>query len=219
LKAAFQRAVEDGLLPHNPWIGMKQLKHAARAWHLVTDEEFPNLLAACPDRRWRVIVSLAFHCGLRAGEITSLEWSDIDWKNGEIRISPKSQWQPKDYEARAVPMPACVAKELRALGARLVGRIVSNRSGRRKEDRMRNNLTRDFQRIRMRAGIPHTTLHDLRRAAITNWASAVSNPEAVRRWAGHSNISTTAAFYLTVRPEDASLAKAAADKRFAVRAS
>ena len=64
-----------------------------------------------------------------------------------------------------------------------------------------NNFTRDFGFIRSRSDVTECTLHDLRRSAITNWASHLPI-QVVQQLAGHSDISTTRKYYLTVRPED-----------------
>jgi len=49
--------------------------------------------------------------------------------------------------------------------------------------------------------VAERTLHDLRRSAITNWARHLPI-QVVQQLAGHSDISTTRKYYLTVRPED-----------------
>ena len=64
-----------------------------------------------------------------------------------------------------------------------------------------NNLRKNFHTIRRRAGVTECTLHDLRRSAITNWASQLPI-QVVQQLAGHSDITTTRKYYLTVRSED-----------------
>jgi len=44
-------------------------------------------------------------------------------------------------------------------------------------------------------------MHELRRSAITNWAKKLPI-QVVQELAGHSGISTTRKYYLSVRPED-----------------
>jgi len=63
-----------------------------------------------------------------------------------------------------------------------------------------NNMGRDFAVIRRRASVTECTLHDLRRSAITNWASQLPI-QALQQLAGHSDIYTTGNYYLTVRSE------------------
>jgi integrase len=67
--------------------------------------------------------------------------------------------------------------------------------------RTANNLIRDFNLIRRRAGVKKCTLHDLRRSAITNWDQKLPI-QVVQQLAGHADISTTQKYYLAVRPDD-----------------
>jgi integrase len=66
---------------------------------------------------------------------------------------------------------------------------------------MVNNVMRDFNVIRRRAGIKRCTLHDLRRSAITNWAKKLPT-QVVRQLAGHADIVATEKYYLSVQSED-----------------
>jgi integrase len=71
--------------------------------------------------------------------------------------------------------------------------------------RTANNLIRSFNVICRRAGVKKCTLHDLRRSAITNWAQKLPI-HVVQQLAGHSDVSTTRKYYLSVRSEDLVLA-------------
>ena len=64
-----------------------------------------------------------------------------------------------------------------------------------------NNLDRNFRVLRCKAGVDECVMHDLRRSAITNWAKKLPI-QVVQELAGHSDISTTRKYYLSVRPED-----------------
>ncbi len=64
-----------------------------------------------------------------------------------------------------------------------------------------NNVPRDFDVVRRRAGVKKCTLHDLRRSAITNWAQKLPI-QVVQQLAGHASMATTRKYYLAVRSED-----------------
>jgi len=64
-----------------------------------------------------------------------------------------------------------------------------------------NNLRVNFHLMRRRAKVDGCTLHDLRRSAITNWASQLPI-QVVQQLHGHSDIATTRKYCLTVRSED-----------------
>ncbi len=61
----------------------------------------------------------------------------------------------------------------------------------------RNNVWRDFDVIRRRAGLPECSTHDLRRSFCTNLARVIPM-HVVQELAGHSAIRTTRRHYLNV---------------------
>lgn len=126
------------------------------------------------------------------------------------------EWEPKDHENRVVPLSEEATRLLANIQAeseegfpyvfispkrlrRIKQREQAGRWNARSE--VVNNLGRDFTVVRCRARIEPCTLHDLRRSAITNWAQHLPI-QVVQQLAGHSDISTTRKYYLTVRPED-----------------
>jgi site-specific recombinase XerD len=68
-----------------------------------------------------------------------------------------------------------------------------------------NNIGRSFETTRKRYGIAKcSTIHDLRRSAITNWAKHLPI-QVVQQFAGHSDISTTRKYYLQCGPKTSHL--------------
>ena len=62
--------------------------------HFVSREVIGNVLEACPDAEWRLIVTLARYGGIRVpSELLPLKWTDIDWAAGTVRVtSPKTEY-------------------------------------------------------------------------------------------------------------------------------
>ena len=90
---------------------------AAEVWHIKEPERLPPVL--CPEEVKRVLtmatslkaramLTLAYGCGLRAGEVVRLRAGDIDSEQKIIRIVPS-----KGPEDRHVMLPAEVLKLLR----------------------------------------------------------------------------------------------------------
>lgn len=50
-----------------------------------------------------IVVFLA-NTGCRKGEALALQWKNIDLVHGLIKIEPSEEWQPKDNEAREIPI-------------------------------------------------------------------------------------------------------------------
>jgi len=187
-----------------------------------TVEEYRALINETKDSWWKALISIAYGSGLRRNEILHLTWSDIDFENQQIHVNPKKEtaetieWEPKDHEKRIVPMADETAQLLANLHAQAnEGALYIFISKKRLEkirerqktgkwtsrSEIMNNLARNLCVIRSRAGVAKCTLHDLRRSAITNWARHLPI-QVVQQLAGHSDISTTRKYYLTVQPED-----------------
>jgi len=62
------------------------------------------------------------------------------------------------------------------------------------------NVWRDFQAIRIKAGLPECSLHDLRKSYCTNLAGVLPM-HVVQELVGQSDIRTTRQYYLRVPPE------------------
>jgi len=150
----------------------------------------------------------------------------VDFANDTIRVSAKMgsreilAWEPKDYEARAIPVPARTMAFLTQMqqsapeshayvflsAERLAFIRVAQAAGLWKVGRYElNNFHRSLRALVVRAaeevpslvdgdGKPTISLHDLRRSAITNWSKA-ANMQTVMAMAGHSNIETTQRYY------------------------
>jgi integrase len=171
---------------------------------------------------WKAVISLAYGIGLRRNEILNLTWQDIDFESKLVCVNAKQstkrlvEWEPKDHQNRIVPIteqtihflaevqltapeghPYIFVKPYRL--SQIKSREKHGMWNPRSE--VLNNIGRDFEVIRKLSGTSKCTLHDLRRSAITNWAKYLPI-QVVQQFAGHSNISTTRKYYLSVRPED-----------------
>lgn len=118
LRSIFHKAVEWGYLRSYPFRTIKEFKEPPGKVRFITPEEFETLLWACDPNsflenpnNWgrtfsklnvaylKPIVLIAFHTGMRRGEIISLTWNDIDLKN-RIILTEGS----KTNERRIIPI-------------------------------------------------------------------------------------------------------------------
>jgi integrase len=86
LRTILSSAVHDGLIPTNPChirgAGNSKRVHKIKP---LTLAELQVLVTNMPEK-YRLLVLLAAWCGLRFGELTELRRSDIDVKNGRIKV-------------------------------------------------------------------------------------------------------------------------------------
>lgn len=127
VRAMFTDAVQDGILPVNPFVGLGISRGGGRKRQQVPT---PQELAALVDlayEKWPdwpfygSFIQTAAYTGLRIGELVALRWADIDWEAGEITVS--RQWSaklrdfdsPKNNQSRTVNLFPEVTEALRIL--------------------------------------------------------------------------------------------------------
>lgn len=103
------RGLPAGVIGAVPTI--RQWKLASLPKHLSVDE-VDRTLATCDEespvgKRDRAVLLLLLRLALRAGEVARLCLSDVDWREGEVRIH-----SPKSARERKLPLPSDVGEAL-----------------------------------------------------------------------------------------------------------
>ncbi|HML59355.1 MAG TPA: tyrosine-type recombinase/integrase [Solidesulfovibrio sp.] len=116
LRQVFNFAKRNGLYAgDNPVSLVKKPSADARRLRFLTHDEADRLLAALAERESNVhdMALLALHCGLRAGEIFSLTWGDVDMERGVLILR-----DTKSGKTRAAYMTEAVAAMLAGMERR-----------------------------------------------------------------------------------------------------
>ncbi len=187
------------------------------------------LLAAIDGDRLEALYLLALGVGLRQGELLGLSWRDVDLQSGTLEVRQALQRvegklilvEPKSVTShRVVALPTVVLEGLRRHEAR---QTQERRVARQWRDDPRAlvftttvgtpldgiTVTRRFQALLARAGLPRQRFHDLRHACASLLLAQGVAPRVVMETLGHSQISLTMNTYSHVVP---SLGRAAADR-------
>jgi integrase/recombinase XerD len=164
---------------------------------VLSADEVEQLLTAAKSLRVRVMLSLAYGCGLRAGEVIRLRAGDIDSAQTIIRIV-----QSKGRKDRHVMLPPCVLALLREwwlerptnqdagmalrdrwlFPGRVPGRPITTRQ-----------LNRLFHEAARAAGIrKRVTLHTLRHSFATHLLEHGTDIRLIQALLGHHRLETTA---------------------------
>jgi integrase len=82
-------------------------------------EELDALFAAC-DAEERLWFAFLLMTGMREQEAMYTYWSDVNFAHATVRVShkPDRGWTPKAYKEREIPIPAKLAKSLKAWKAK-----------------------------------------------------------------------------------------------------
>lgn len=209
LKAAYNTAIEDGLLTMNPASRLGRLLKAQsdRRQHLqpLTVREVTALMAVAEDRFLVLypVLLCAVRTGLRLSELIGLQWTDIDFHGGFIEVRRAvvlgQETTTKSHKIRRVDMSSQLQavlsqlKELRQLNAMAQGTEIGltvflSPQGKRWDER---NLRRMWYRCLETAGIREIRFHDLRHTYVSLMIELGAHAKYIQEQAGHSGIQVT----------------------------
>jgi len=87
--------VRSKWISENPFADQKALAIGGQhdRTEVLSPEEYRRVLAACPDREWRLIIALSRYGGLRCpSEHLALTWDCVDWEKRLLTVrSPKTE--------------------------------------------------------------------------------------------------------------------------------
>jgi integrase len=206
LSSILEFAVQDDLIAANPCRALarsakpRQGKIEAR---ILGEGELDALLTACKRFPWlRNIIRTALLGALRLGEVCGLDWADVDFERGVLRI--RQQYgkdgrlgTPKGGKAQEISMLPELLSLLRKhyLAAENKcpdGPVFVTAQGTRRRGA---EVERAFGKARRYAGLsvePRALrFHDLRHTSISLLVNGGASPAWVQRFARHADLATT----------------------------
>ena len=167
-------------------------------------------------------------CGLRRGEVVGLRWSDVDLEHGTLHIrqqlvavgsdvvvgEPKSKGGHRriGLDAATVDLLQChratQQQQQATAGERWMemGLVFTDANGAALDPA---SVSRRFDRLVTRSGLPRIRLHDLRHTSASLGLASGETLLEVSRRLGHSSIAVTADIYSEISPE---VARASAER-------
>jgi integrase len=151
-----------------------------------TDSEL-NLLYAMATKDERFLLDYFLGSGVREGEASHAEFSDLTGNVLEIKRKPHLKWHPKKHVQRNIILPQFLADNIRARAEKSTSRLIFPNS----KGRPNQHLLRTLQDLADRANAPfHTELHKLRKTCATRWAKYLP-VHRIQKLLGHKNLETT----------------------------
>jgi integrase len=222
LTKVFGYAMKHRLVPANPCTAVDRPRLDPHDMVFLDPEEVAAVAAemdALPP--YGLIVRVAAHSGLRAGELAALRIRDVNLLRGHVEVRRtvargKDGWTfgtPKSARStRDVPLPRSVLEELReylALHPHRSDPSAALWPGRRKggygatrapldwdgQINIGTIYANQFRPALDRLGIQPARWHDLRHFYASVCAHAGVDIRKVSRWMGHANINTTDSIY------------------------
>jgi integrase/recombinase XerC len=198
LRGLFRFACREGILESNPAASVRSPKQPSRLPRHLRPGEIETLLDAARGedplrRRDLALLELLYASGLRVGELTGLDWGDLDLDARTVRVLGKGG------KERMVPFgkPAAAAlqrwlevweKIRRSTSATEEPVFLNFRGGRLSARSVRRILDRYVESAALAAGIhPHT----LRHTFATHLLEGGADLRTIQELLGHSSLSTT----------------------------
>ena len=167
LRRMFNIARTDGKIQFMPVVRL--LKEPPPRKGFVARAQFEHLLSKLPTHL-RPLVTFLYYCGVRVGEATQIEWSQVDLQGALIRLEVD---QTKTSEVRVVPLPDVLIQVLKRVKKK-EGLVFSN-----------TNLREEWATATIAAEMPSLLIHDLRRSAIRNLIGAGVPEKVAMSISGH----------------------------------
>ena len=174
------------------------LKEPVKVPLVLSQNEVKRILLMAPSLKARVMLSLAYGCGMRAGEVVRLKVGDIDGEQKIIRIV-----QSKGRKDRNVMLPGDILGLLRDWWKE---RPASQDNGVTGPDRVifpgyngkhlsPRQISRLFKQAARAAGITKpVTLHTLRHSFATHLLERGVDIRVIQALLGHTKLTTTARY-------------------------
>lgn len=179
LRHVFSMAMKWGKADANPVKEVRLFREPARNTRVLSaDEETKLLSAACEHLRPMIVTAL--EGGMRRGEVLSLRWKDVDFRDGYVTVR-----DTKNDEIRQVPMSQRLTETLGAIDGD-EEYVFCKEDGTPYSDPKNS-----FRAAVRRAGIEYCRFHDLRHTFATRLVMSGVDLVTVKELLGHKTLAMT----------------------------
>lgn len=198
LSSVLRFAVSQTWLDANPAreFDRSVIRERRRPFALPTQDQIDAVLAKLSPMARR-LATLALHTGMRLGELTSLEWRQIDLERGAITLTKTKSGRP-----RVVPLDEIAAGTITGTPRKLRCPLVFWHD----DGQPYSQFSRIFARAAKQAKYP-ATFHGFRHIYAIRYLQAGGSIYELQAILGHSSVSTTEVYLAYLSREQAEGAK------------
>jgi integrase len=225
LSCALKQAVKWEEMKKNPAANVELPKREHNEMQTLNEGEVKRFLQACSQDKLGLIFELALYSGMRPEEYLGLQWKDIDFEQGVVRIQRKMRYRAKGggwyfgelktkKSKRSIPLDEYLLTALKQhrIEQKQRAQKLFESSQRWEEHNLvfttevgtpiskRNLERRHFKPILQKAELPNIRLYDLRHTCATLLLMKGTDVKTVSEWLGHANASETLNTYSHVLP-------------------
>lgn len=146
-----------------------------------TDDEFLALRGALPDHQ-KIMATIAYYTGMRLGEILSLRWDQVDFKDGQLRLDPGTT---KNNEGRTIPLFPEIRRALDQWKAHTMKHWPNLPWICHYKGRQITEYKRAWHTALKRVGLEGRKFHDFRRTGVRNLIQAGVPEVVAMKISGH----------------------------------
>ena len=201
---ALEKAVSGNLIPQNPASGCKLPPARKGEMNLLSRESMQKLLIQAKEEKYYELFLLEFATGLRLGELTALQWEDLNLTTGELRISKQAVvigsevvvTEPKTKAAvRTLLLPPKVLEVFREYRKRNVSRWLFPSPKKEDSPLLPSVVRQRLHRLLDYAGCERVRFHDLRHTFATLALESGIDVKTLSAMLGHVSAATTLDIY------------------------
>jgi len=195
LSHMFTMAIRWEYIDKNIVTSADKLKFQVKSQRFLSEEELERLCEAAEGSHIYPLIMTAMHTGMRKAELFNLKWTDVDFDSHRVTIQPKSDWSPKNYKFRHVPITPALYEDLRKHREETLeiqNEYVFTYCGRQ----LKSNIKKSLARVVKGAGLEtvgdrKVTLHVLRHSFCSHLVMAGVPLRDVQELMGHQSYETT----------------------------
>ncbi len=207
IRTALDRAVQDGFIRINPAADCKLPSQDTKEMQLLSREEMQRFLIQAKEEGYYELFLLELATGLRRGEVLALQWDDLDFETGALRIQ-RQVYRANGELVVSVPKTKAALRTI-VLPPSLVG-VFEEYHGQinsrwmfpspAKEDSPLDPATvrKRLQTILEHAGCRKVRFHDLRHLFVTTALENGLDVKTLSTIIGHVSAKTTLNIYTHV---------------------